>query len=134
MDNVEIVRRFVDCWARQDWEGTAQFLAPDVEQHGTAGGVEEGRILRGADAIRRDYETVEDTWEEHRVEPQEIIDAGERVVVFTREYQRGKTSGLESEIETAVVFELLDGRIVRAQGFMDRDAALRAAGVPERSA
>ena len=115
-DNVEVVRRFVDCWRRLDWDGAARLLDPDVEQLGTAGGVEEGRVLRGAEEIRRDYETVEETWEEHRVEPQEIIDAGDRVVVLTREYQRGKASGVESEIDTAAVFELRDGRIVRLPG------------------
>jgi ketosteroid isomerase-like protein len=48
-----------------------------------------------------------------------------------REYQRGKTSGIETEVETAVIIDLRDGRIARMQGYMDRAAALRAAGLSD---
>jgi hypothetical protein len=61
-----------------------------------------GRLVRGLSEIRRDYESVEKTWDEHRIEPQEFIDAGDRVVVFLREYQRGKRSGIELTVDTAV--------------------------------
>jgi ketosteroid isomerase-like protein len=131
-ENVEIVRRFSDCWARQDWDLMAELCDPNVEQHGTVGGVEEGRVLRGVSEIRRDYEAVEETWDEHRVEPQQLIDAGDRVVLFHREYQRGRSSGVELMIELAAVFELKDGRIVRVQGYMDRAEALAAVGLSEQ--
>jgi ketosteroid isomerase-like protein len=128
-ENVEIVRQFAECWARSDWDGTAELVDPDVEQHSTVGGLEEGRVLRGIDEIRRDYELVEETWDEHRIEMEKLFDAGDRVVVFQREYQRGRSSGVELEIEAAVIFDLRDGRIVRMQGYMDRGAALEAAGL-----
>jgi ketosteroid isomerase-like protein len=51
------------------------------------------------------------------------------VVVFHREYQRGRRSGVELEVEAAVIVDLRDGRIVRVQGYMDRAAALEAAGL-----
>ena len=131
-ENVEIVRQFSERSARMDWDGVADLVDPNVVQHGTAGGMDEGRVLRGLSEIRQDYESVEKTWDEHQIEPQEFIDAGDRVVVFLREYQRGKRSGIELTIDTAVVVDLLDGRIVRIQGFMDRAAALKAVGLSER--
>ncbi len=130
-ENVEVVRRFAECWERLDWEGTAELADPDVEQHPTVGGLEGGRVLHGVDEIRRDYESVEENWDEHRVEMEKVIDAGDRVVLFQREYQRGRSSGLELEIEAAVVFDLRDGRIVRIQGYMDRGEALEAAGLAD---
>jgi ketosteroid isomerase-like protein len=48
-----------------------------------------------------------------------------------REYLRGKGSGVELEGETAVVFTVRDGQVVRMQGYMDRAAAQKAAGLPE---
>ena len=54
----------------------AALLDPNVEQHGTVGGLEEGRVLRGVSEIRRDDERVEEVWEEHRIEIQQLIDAG----------------------------------------------------------
>jgi ketosteroid isomerase-like protein len=127
-ENVEIVRRFVEGWQRSDWEGMAELADPGVELHGTVGGVEEGRIRRGIAEIRRDFESNEEIWDEHRVEIDELIDAGDRVVLFQREYQRGRSSGVELVLEAAVLVDVRGGRIVRLQGFMDRAAALDAAG------
>jgi ketosteroid isomerase-like protein len=128
-ENVEIVRRFGECWERMDWDRAADLVDPDVEQHPTVGGLEQGRVLRGLDQIRRDYEAVDETWDEHRIESGELVDAGDRVVSFHREFQRGKSSGVELEIEAAILFDLRDGRIVRIQGYMDRAEALEAAGL-----
>lgn len=131
--NVEIVRRFADCWERQDWSGIADLVDPDVEQHATVGGVEEGHVMRGLGEIRRGYEAVEETWEEHRVETERLFDAGDRVVLFHREYQRGSRSGVELEIDAAVLVDLQNGRIVRIQGYMDRAAAMKAAGLRDEA-
>jgi ketosteroid isomerase-like protein len=128
-ENVAIVRRFVERWQRADWDGMAKLADPSVELHGTVGGVEEGRIRRGIGEIRRDFESNEEIWDEHRVEIAELIDAGDRVVLFQREYQRGRSSGVELVLDAAVLVDLRDGRIVRLQGYMDRAAALEAAGV-----
>ncbi len=133
-ENVEIVRQAFECFERRDWASAAPLYDPDVEQHGTVGGVEEGQVLRGPDEIRRSFESEDEIWAEHRMEPEKFIDVGDRVVVLVREYQRGKTSGIETEIETAVIMDLRNGRITRAQGYMDRAAALRAAGLSEQDA
>ena len=131
-ENVEIVRQFVERWESLDWDGVEDLVDPEVELHATVGGVEEGRVVRGLSEIQRDYEMAEETWEEHRIEAEELIDAGDHVVLFQREYQRGRSSGVELEVEAAVIFDLGDGRIVRMQGYMDRGAALKAAGLPEQ--
>ena len=98
---------------------------------GTIGGLEEDLVVRGPDGIRQRFE-IEDNeiWDEHRIEPQEVIDAGDRVVVLQREYQRSR-SGVELVIDTASILDLRGGRIVRMQGYMDRAAALEAAGLSE---
>jgi ketosteroid isomerase-like protein len=129
--NVEIVRRFAECWERGEWEEMVDLADPRVEQHGTVGGVEEGNVRFGVDAIQRDYESVEETWDEHRIEIQELIDAGDRVVIFQREYLRGRISGIETVLDAAVVVDVRDGRVVRLQGFIDRDAALSAVGLSQ---
>ena len=126
---MEIARRFAEGWERSEWDTLAELADPDIEMHATVGGVEEGRVRRGVDAIRRDYEAAEETWDEHRIELEKVIDAGDRVVILHREYMRGKNSGVELELEAAVLIDLNGGRIVRIQGFMDRAAALEAAGL-----
>jgi len=129
-ENVEIVREFADCWVRSDWDRMAELVHPDVEAHSTVGGVEEGRVRRGVEEIRADYQAVEETWDEHTIGIERIIDAGDRVVIFHHEVMRGKTSGIDLEADLAVIVDLRDGQVVRVQGFMDRGAALEAAGLP----
>jgi ketosteroid isomerase-like protein len=80
------------------------------------------------------YESEADAWDRQRIQPERLIDAGDQVVVFQREHQRGRSSGLELVDETAALIDLRDGRVVRIQGYMDRAAALRAAGLSDEEA
>ena len=130
-ENVEIVRQVYECVNQRRWDRLAELLDPDVAQYGTVGGLEEGTVVRGPSEITQMYESEADAWDRQSIEAERLIDAGDRVVVFQREYQRGRSSGLELEVETGAVLDLRDGRVVRMQGYMDRAAALRAAGLPE---
>ena len=128
-ENVEIVKRAAEFLERRDWQGMTDLFDPNVELHGTVGGLEEGKVLRGLSEIIRAFDTEHDeVWDEHRIEPREFIDAGDRVVVLQREYQRSK-SGAELVIDTASILDLRDGRIVRMQGYMNPAEALEAAGL-----
>ena len=130
-ENVEIVKRAGEALERRDWQAGTDLFDPNVELHGTVGGLEEGKILRGLSEIVRAFDTENDeVWEDHRIEPQEFIDAGDRVVVLQREYQRSK-SGAELVIDTATVLDLRDGRIVRMQGYMNPAEALEAVGLSD---
>jgi ketosteroid isomerase-like protein len=133
-ENVEIVQRANEFLERRDWHGMTDLFDPNVELHGTVGGLEEGKVLRGLSEILRAFETENDeVWDEHRIEPQEFIDAGDRVVVLQREYQRSK-SGAELVIDTASIVDLRDGRIVRMQGYMNPAEALGAADLTKQDA
>jgi ketosteroid isomerase-like protein len=134
-ENVEIVKRANEFLGRRDWPGIAStdLIDPNVELHGSVGGLEEGNILRGLSEISQAFDTEDrDVWDEHRIEPREYIDAGDRVVVLHREYQRGKGSGVEIVIDTASILDVRDGRIVRMQGYMNPAEALEAVGLSEQ--
>jgi len=129
-ENVETVKRATVFLATRDWQGMAELFDPDVELHGTVGGLEEGQILRGLREITQAFDReTDDVWEEHRLEPQEFLDAGDRVVILLREYQRGKGSGVELVVDTATIVDVRDGRIVRMQGYMNPAEALEAVGL-----
>ena len=131
-ENVNIVRAFMEAGERRDWTRLAELADPDVELLGTVGGVEEGRVTRGlADVIQEVDEEDREAWEERRLEPVELLDAGDDVVVFLHEYRRGRSSGVELEVDTAAIYTVREGRVVRMQGYMDRAAAKKAAGLPE---
>jgi ketosteroid isomerase-like protein len=131
-ENVEIVREAFESFLRGNQEMTAQLVDPEVEFHGTVGGLQEGQIAHGQSEIDQTFESEDlEAWEERRLEAEEFIDAGDAVVVLLHEYRRGKGSGIELETETAVVVAVSQGRVVRIQGYMDREAALEAVGLSE---
>jgi ketosteroid isomerase-like protein len=113
-ENVEIVGRIYEAFQSGDLDRVTQLVSPDIELRGTIGGLSEGSVARGIAAVREMFEGWdEEVWEEIRLSPQEFIDAG------------------EVESETAVLFELRDGKVTRIQGFMDQEQALEAAGLRE---
>lgn len=131
-ENVKIVRQAFESFLEGDREKTAQLVDPAVEFHGTVGGLQEGQVAHGQPEIDRTFEAEDlEAWEERRLEPEEFIDAGDDVVVLLHEYRRGRGSGVELETKTAIVVAVSGGRVVRIQGYMDRDAALEAAGLSE---
>jgi uncharacterized protein len=130
-ENLETVKRASELLERRDWAGMTDLFDPNVELHGTVGGLEAGKILRGLEQIIDAFDMeIDEAWDEHRIEPQDFLDAGNRVVILHREYQRSK-SGVELVIDTASIHDLRDGRIVRMQGYMNPTEALEAAGLSE---
>jgi ketosteroid isomerase-like protein len=128
--NIEIVREALAAFEAGDMERAAKVVDPAVEFHGTVGGLQEGQVAHGQTEIEEKFEAQDlEAWEERRLEPEEFIDAGDNVVVLVNEYRRGKGSGIELESKTAIVATVRDGLVVRTQGYMDRDAALEAAGL-----
>ena len=131
-ENVEIVREALESALAGDQEKMAQLVDPEVEFHGTVGGLQEGQIAHGQSEIDQTFESEDlEAWEERRLEPEEFIDAGDNVVVLLHEYRRGKGSGVELEADTALGVAVSGGRVVRIQGYMDRAAALQAVGLSE---
>jgi ketosteroid isomerase-like protein len=129
-ENVEVVRQVYGAFQEGDSEKVMNLVSPDVELHGTSGGLSDGSVARGIEAVRQTFEMWDEDWETE-LSPQEFIDAGEQVVVLQQELRRGRGSGVEVEAKTAVLYGLHDGRLIRIQGFMSQDEALsrRAAGV-----
>jgi len=130
-ENVETVREMNDAFAANDFQSALAKLHPDVVWHGTTGGLDDGQVARGhrevIDAFVKNYEV----WERLELEATKYIDAGGGVLVFFHEIARGRESGAEVETETGVIFTVKDGLIVEVHPYMDRQAALEAAGVDQ---
>jgi ketosteroid isomerase-like protein len=67
-----------------------------------------------------------DAWEDYRVEPNELIDLGDRIVVLSRQTGRGWESGAEVEMPHAVVITFAHGWAVKLQFYWDWDEATHA--------
>ncbi len=66
-----------------------------------------------------------------RADPEEIIDAGEQVVVQLRLSGHAKNSGLPFEVRILHVLTFRDAKVLHLRLFDDRDKALRSVGLEE---
>ena len=142
-DNVEAIRTLFGAFegvdvASIDWtsEGIRQVLAgaasEDVElttlQSGIGSGV--GAHYEGIDGFIRYLGEWLEPFSEYRVENVDYIDAGDCVLVPSRQWGKGDGSGIRVEIELTTLYELRDGLVVRMHQFDTLDEA-RAAASPD---
>jgi ketosteroid isomerase-like protein len=127
--NVEVVGAFAAAVLSEDWKRAEELLDPEAEGHGTIGGLDEGQVSRGITEMAKALTDELEAWEERRLEPQGFHHIDDLVVLLLHEYRRGRGSGIELENDTAIVFTLRDGRILKMQGYMDQAEALKAAGL-----
>jgi ketosteroid isomerase-like protein len=128
-ENVEIVRRAIEAYGHEGLDGTLRFYDPEIEWTSTGDYIEAANS--GHDGLRRYLGTMEDEFEDLRIEPVELIDAGERVISSVRFTGRGKTSGAPVEMTLISVGSVRDGLINRVRNYPSMAEALEAAGVSE---
>src|SRR5512134_337661 len=130
-ENVEIVRRAIEAHGREGLDASLRhYYHPEIEWTSTGDFIEPATYC-GHDGIRRYLGTVEEEFTDFRVEPVELIDAGEQVVTSVRFTGRGKVSGAPVELTLFSVGSLQDGLIYRVRNYPNMAAALEAAGLRE---
>jgi ketosteroid isomerase-like protein len=131
-ENVEIVRRGYEAMRREGFEAVIPFLDPDIEWHTPDQDVQANEPYRGHDGAREFWKLLNEEFESVEVEPEEILDGGDCVLVLTRTRARGRASGLTVEIADANLWtHSPQGRATSLRMFLNRDEARRAAGLQE---
>jgi ketosteroid isomerase-like protein len=70
-------------------------------------------------------------WASYRTEIEELIDAGDQVVVVGRDYARRERGAPEVRLTFAGVWTLRDGQAIRAEFYADRAEGLASVGLAE---
>ena len=130
--NVEVVQRLFDLFGEgRGIEPALEVLHPDVVIEIPPSMSAEPDTYRGHDGARRYFAGFEGMLDEVRYEPLEIIPAGDAVIARAYMSGRGASSGLDVGLDSYVVHEFADGKVVRMTPYPDLDsarAALEAAG------
>ena len=73
-------------------------------------------------------------WDDWELEPEDYIDAGERVVVIVNQRGRSKATGIPVEMRFAQVWTLRDGQGIRMQMYGSVEEAFEAVALPGQDA
>ena len=132
--NVEIVRRGLEAWQRDDFDSWLATLDLAVEWHTGLERLVEGTesFYRGHDGMRRFWNAYRTEFEDFEVEAQELRDLGDdRVALLGRFRWRGPASGIGTESPLGMVFTIRAGKIIRSVDYFSQQEALEAVGLRE---
>jgi ketosteroid isomerase-like protein len=130
-ENVEVesvmVRRWL--WAfENDADAFRAILHPDIAWFQ----IEEDRSpIYGIDAAVEARRRWLDTWDEHRLDLEEVIEGGDSVVAAIHITARGKASGVEVDVRFYAQFKVQDDKVIYIYDHEDRADALEAVGLSE---
>jgi ketosteroid isomerase-like protein len=131
-ENVELVRRAFEAYARDGLDAVLPFVAPDAVFYPDPSWMEE-REYHGRDGFAVFDKTQKDVFgEDFAIEVREIRAVGARVLVLTEAVGRATGSGVPIRQPAAHVFSRFrDSMIGEDRTFLSWDAALEAVGLAE---
>jgi ketosteroid isomerase-like protein len=90
-----------------------------------------GAVCHGHDGLRAFFREWHEAWENVDYDYDELIDAGDQVVSVATRRGRGRVSGADVELHTALLWTVRDAKVVRVIWFPTRAEALEAAARSE---
>ena len=126
-ENVDKARDFIEAYNRRDFDAAVESFDPEIEW--VLPPRQSFDSCQGPDEIKRFWKGLDETFAELRLEPQEFVDAGDKVATRLRHHGRGRRSGAEINEELyhqVVTFQA--GRMVRIEYFGEWSEALEAVG------
>ena len=131
-ENVEIVRRQAQAVNRRDVEAVLSDLDPEIEFIPRRAAVQ--GAYHGHKGMRDFFADTFDNFDIFQVSNDEVRDLGDRVVSIGTLHLRGKGSGIEVTVATAIVSTLRNSKIVRFEDFGEKGRALESVGLSEEDA
>ena len=108
-EHLDKTRDFIDAYNRRDFDAAVEFFDPEVDWVLPA--LERSDSCKGPDEIRRFWEGLDETFEELRLDPQESVDAGDRVAVHVRAEARSTLA----QVEAAAAVKVAEHEPAQAQ-------------------
>jgi len=132
LENVEIVRRVMRCFAAGDIESVLSDIHPQATLDWSNSNAPDRGVYTGHAAWRAFLRSRDDALGERRFDSVELLTpADDTVVLIGRVQERGRASGIEVESRGCSIWTLRDGKIVRFKIYQSSDEALKAVGRQE---
>jgi uncharacterized protein len=121
---VDQLRRGYEALNRGDVSVVLELLDPDIEWHEPSPSPDAGSH-RGREGFERFIRGWIESFDGFRIEPEQVVERGDRLIAVVRQSGRGRASGVEVEARLAHVWTVEDGRAIRWEAIPDADQALR---------
>jgi ketosteroid isomerase-like protein len=89
----------------------------------------EGAVYRGLAGFLAFWTDWLEPWKSFSIETERFVDAGDKVVQLARQTGWTQDEGVRVESQGAAVMAFRDGKLTRIEFHLDRDRAMKAAGV-----
>jgi ketosteroid isomerase-like protein len=129
-ENVEIVRRVYDAVRTGDLDTANSYIHPEIEFHTYAYSPEAG-VYRGKRAVRQYNESLWEQFERLEIDVEDLVDAGDRVVVMSTQHAVSKRGGEEITVQITEVWRIRDGLLAERRSYSTKAEALEAVGLRE---
>jgi ketosteroid isomerase-like protein len=129
-EDAEVVREAYDAYAQGDVEAMLDFLDPAVEIR-DSGEIPDPEIHHGHAGFMRSQLKFAEVFPNLRIEPVDVIDAGDRIVVLANAVGREERTGSEILQRVAAVWTMREGKAVLGVYYGDWDQALEVVGLRE---
>jgi len=127
-ENVEFVRAAYDWGNRKRELDLADVIHPDFEWH-TRADLPDAGVRKGYEGMVRLRAEWVEAFEDFHVELDELIDAGNCVIVVSRLCGRPRDGKQELDLRETQVWKLRDGKAVEVRAYLTRADALKAVGL-----
>ena len=121
--NVEALRRGYAAINRGDLSVVLELLHPEIEWREPAASLE-GGTHHGRDGFERFLRGWLESFDGFRVEPEQVVERGDDLVVVVHQTGTGRASGLPVETRLAHVWTVADGKAVRWEAVADPEEAV----------
>lgn len=128
-DDVDRLREGYAAFNRGDFDAVLATVAPDFVVQ-DRDDVPDPQTYSGTDGALRAFAATSGDFDEYSIEPVEMIDGEEWIVVVARQRGRGKLSGAMVEGQIVHLWRLRDGLATGLNAFSTREEALAAACDP----
>ena len=126
---MEVVRRTMDAYNTRDLPAYFDMISESVRFRSRFSAM--GRVYRGHDDLRRYFAELDEVWSRYEMRVLRLVPAGRQVAALCHLYAVGRGSDLQVEENSAIVFTVEAGKIVRIDAYPTHAEALEAAGLRE---
>jgi ketosteroid isomerase-like protein len=128
----DLIRRALEARERGDVDTMLEPLTEDVVVDASRR-VLDPFVAEGHDGFRKFISFLDEAWANQRVEPEELIEVGDELVIPIRLVNKGRGSGVVVHARAAWVVTFRDDKIARLTVYQTRAEALEAVGLENQT-